>query len=333
MVDEKRRVKAAPSPSESTTPTAFYEAATLYLDYSKRKHARQTFEYKRFVIKNFANLHGSTAMEEISPQQIHAYLSTRPTNHNYNAHRKDLCALWAYAIRVLKIVKENPCLALEKMPYTPPRKVIPAETDILKLIAVADPKTDERDLLMVMLLTLARVDEILRLTWADVSFDQAAISLWTRKRRDGNLEADTLPMSGDLKEILLKRWETRTQNDWVFYNTKTGTRYNRRPKFMAGLCNRAGVPFFGFHALRHFMASFLADRQKVSKMTISRLLRHRALGTTEIYLQSIGEGQRSALESVKGMFDVSGNEVRVRGALFGENPHLLGDNTEKKVKK
>jgi len=153
------------------------------------------------------------------------------------------------------------------------------------------------------MLTMARVDEILRLTWLDVNFEHQTVSLWTRKRKDGNMESDLIPMNDDLKEILMRRWKSKTQTEWVFYNEKTKTRFNRRPKFMPGLCKRAGItPPIGFHSLRHFMASYLADRQKVSKMTISQLLRHRSLGTTEIYLQSIGEGVRAAMDAVDGLF-------------------------------
>lgn len=303
---QAEKKKSLKSTAGKQTPAGmdFKTAAALYLDYSERKHARQTFEYKRYVLRGFAKLHGAEALGQITPQQIHSYLATRKSNHNYNTHKKDLCAFWAFAIRVLKVVRDNPCQDLESMPYTAPRKVLPTEADILKLIAATDPKTDERALFMTILLTLARVDEILRLTWSDINFDQAAITLWTRKRSDGNLAPDTLPLSDNLKAILWKRWTERTQNEWVFMNPITGTRYKRRPHFMLGLCKRAGVAHIGFHALRHFMASFLADKQKVSKMTISKLLRHRSLGTTEIYLQSIGEGQRAALDSVKGMFDL-----------------------------
>lgn len=277
-------------------------AASLYLDYSERKHAKQTFEYKKYVLKNFCKLYGDTAMEAITPQQAHSYLATRPTNHNYNAHRKDLYAFFEYAIRMLKVITHNPVHELDKMPYTPPRKAIPSEEDILKLILASDPKTDEKDLLLVVMLTMARVDEILRLTWLDVNFEHQTVSLWTRKRKDGNMESDLIPMNEDLKEILLKRWKSKTQTEWVFYNDKTHTRFNRRPKFMGSLCKRARITPIGFHALRHFMASYLADKQKISKMTISQLLRHKSLGTTEIYLQSIGDGVRSAMGSIDGLF-------------------------------
>jgi integrase len=98
---------------------------------------------------------------------------------------------------------------------------------------------------------------------------------------------------------------------------------------MAALCKRAGIPpigkgtrrisrgnnkgkmvevevevdlYLGFHALRHFMASYLAVQEKVGVKAVSGLLRHKNLRTTEIYLHSIDEGQRVAIEKIQGKF-------------------------------
>jgi integrase len=175
------------------------------------------------------------------------------------------------------------------------------EEEVLRLIMAADPAT-ERPLIQVILHTLGRIDEVLRLTWGDVNFDKLTVTLHTRKRKDGAFEPDELPMNEDLYQVLWNLWQSREKNQWVFYNEKTGTRFHKRPKLMGSLCRRAGMPHFGFHDLRHFMASFLADRKKQSTKTISKLLRHKNTRTTEIYLHSIDEAAREAMRSVEGEF-------------------------------
>ena len=56
---------------------------------------------------------------------------------------------------------------------------------------------------------------------------------------------------------------------------------------MRSLCERAGVKPFGFHALRRYVASILADKHKVAAKTVQRVMRHKYLSTTEGYLENI----------------------------------------------
>jgi integrase len=279
----------------------FKTVASIYLDYCELKFVPKTYKYKAYVYKKFLKEIGNITITEITPHMIHTYLKTRHSNHNYNVHRKEIRALFNFAINHLEIINYNPVRKLEVMPHTPEKKHMPTEEEVLRLIVAADPET-ERPLIQVCLHTLGRIDEILRLTWEDVKFEKRTVTLYTRKRKDGAYEPDDLPMNDDLYQILWDLWQKRKQNQWVFFNEKTGTRYMKRPKLMRSLCKRAGVSHFGFHDLRHFMASFLADRKKQSTKTISKLLRHKNTRTTEIYLHSIDDAAREAMRSVEGQF-------------------------------
>ncbi len=108
-------------------------------------------------------------------------------------------------------------------------------------------------------------------------------------------------MSEELKEVLQGLWGKRKQEEWVFYNKETKNRYNRRPKLMTRICKQAGVKPFGFHSIRHFAASFIADQDKVSMKAISGLLRHENLATTERYIHHVSESQRTAVETLSGL--------------------------------
>ena len=68
---------------------------------------------------------------------------------------------------------------------------------------------------------------------------------------------------------------------------------------MRTICNRAGVRQFWFHAIRHYVASYLADRQKFSITQVSRLLSHQSEATTERYLQVVDPQLRDVMTSLE----------------------------------
>ena len=91
---------------------------------------------------------------------------------------------------------------------------------------------------------------------------------------------------------------------------------------MAAICRRAGIAplgtgrrkirkkvkevglYYGFHTLRHFMASYLNDSEKAGTKTLQKLLRHKSQRTTEIYLHEIDSAQKAVLEAIEGKFTV-----------------------------
>ena len=64
---------------------------------------------------------------------------------------------------------------------------------------------------------------------------------------------------------------------------------------MKSLCKKANVKYFRFHALRHVGASML-DNSGVNTGDIQRILGHENRSTTEIYLHSIGDSEREAMD-------------------------------------
>ena len=336
--------------TETKTPqtaTGFKAIANDYLDTSQRKHVKDVYLRKVNVCKRFrATLpDGDIPIEQITPRHIHDYLKTLESNSLYNEHRHELSALWTWAKKIYAAQLPfliNPCIGVEPMTHVTKEKEIPTQKEILRMIAAATPG-DDRDIFLTCLHTLGRIDEILRLRWhEDVNFEKRYVVLWTRKRKDGAYQPDVLPMNDDLYDVLKKRWDTRKQDKWVFWNQTAnegkGDRYKGRPKMMWTICKRAGCPpigtrtikrspkqirafekknnrpirederimtipqYYGFHSIRHFMASYLMDEKKASLKTVSGMLRHKNVRTTEIYLHSVDASALALSAQIEGDF-------------------------------
>ncbi|MDM8537918.1 tyrosine-type recombinase/integrase [Desulfobacterales bacterium HSG17] len=136
-----------------------------------------------------------------------------------------------------------------------------------------------------------------------INFDKKTLIKWTRKTKDGSYKKVMVLINLELYDTLWAMWQKRKQEKWLFYNERANNRFMHRPKLMKRLCNRAGIkPYFGFHSLRHLMASLMADNPKISTKTIQKILGHETQKTTEIYLHELDGAVGDAMDSIAGKF-------------------------------
>ena len=311
----KARLKTGGQETLTPTATGFLTASNEYLDHGQRRLAAKTFKYKRYVFQSFLAYAGDLPLPDITPALIESYLRTRHSNVNYNRHRKDLCALFAWAWR-REYMPQNPCIYIDKLPEPRYSRQIPTPEEMAAILLAAG---SGRPFMLTLYHTMARVDEILRLRWEDVNFEGRAVTLWTRKRQDGSWASDLIPMNQVLYDTLWGLYQSKAHAEWVFVNPRTGTRFMHRPKLMRGVCRRAGVRHFGFHAIRHYVASYLADTKKFSVARLSKLLRHQSKQTTERYLQLIDPSLREVMEAL-----AEGGSAKAHAKAHAENKNGLG---------
>ncbi len=264
-----------------------------YLDDAKLRYTRKTYIEKNTLCNKILKVWGSLTVVEITPEMIQKYLAERAHTGSANLHNKDrknLMAMWNWGMKILGL-ERNPVAPIEPLPHDRKSQYTPPTEDVLRVIAVAN--REERIFLNCYLHTGARRSEIFRWTWnEDINFEKREVRLGTRKTRGGSMEYEWLPMSDMLYDELWSWWMNRPIKDtpYVFVSTSNrhyGKAFTTRRRFMKSLCKRAGVKEFGFHGLRRYVASFLADTHKVSAKTIQRILRHKNLATTERYIHNI----------------------------------------------
>ena len=170
------------------------------------------------------------------------------------------------------------------------------------VMAAADQ--DTQDYLWTIRKTMARVSEINRLTWDDVNFKSEHVVLYTRKKKGSRRTPRTVPLTDRLYKILSRRYSERDPGKplifWhIYWSSKTRKKcegpYGRRKRLKDGLCKKAGVRCFQFHALRDSAASLMESRN-IPIRSIQRILGHSSRMTTEIYLHQIAEADRYAVK-------------------------------------
>jgi integrase len=287
--EERKRIE---TPPEEARSTSFVSLAEEYLTHCQARFQLNTWRAKGTYYARFIGwIGGDLPVEQITRKLINDYLlhvSGVEGNKGANRHLKDLSALFAWAVRH-EVVPRNPCVGIDRFPEDPFMKYVPPAKDIDAVILAADP--DETELLEFLYYTGARIGEAIRSTWEDINFERKEITLWTRKRRGGELQADKQPMADQLFNPLKRRWRTRVDSNQVF--TLGG---HAKRNLMRRLCERAGVRPFGFHAIRHHVASIILDSGKANLRQIQIFLRHRRPTTTEAYLHDVTRDQREVVE-------------------------------------
>ena len=287
---------------EIPTGTDFLRLATTYLDDMKERRQHNTVQYKIAALRRFLSfMGGSFPLERLRASQIGNYLVARKTAMGPKAANRDLVelrALMNWAIRK-RLYHENPFVPFEKFPEKKFVRRVPTAAEIDAVLAVATQ--EQKDFLDILRYTGARLSEVCSLCWKDVDFQRNTITLWTRKRRGGNLEPEILAMPQLLRDVLAARKAHPSAHQEYIFVGREGRQFTKNSVrlWLPALCKEASVsPAFTAHAVRHYFATLLKDSGVITPFQIQAALRHKNLSTTEKYLHdlSIDRGVAALLD-------------------------------------
>jgi integrase len=176
----------------------------------------------------------------------------------------------------------------------------------------------ERTLTLLTAATGLRISECLGLQWQDVDFAHQKIEIRRTflmgyvGRSKSRASRKPVPLSPLLAEIM-RQWRAETVHgrpaDWVFPSLKLkGAKPRTGSTLAADYVRKAAIELriipanynrrFGFHNLRHSLATFLVN-QKHDPKTVQTLLRHANVSTTlDLYAHGIDEARLAAQQQV-----------------------------------
>ena len=292
LKDEKARLKEeAKRPSSTNEPQTLYDLSQVYLTDCETRYGSKTVDEKRFCLERFYKTVGDIAVTGVTPPMVLEFVNERANTQSANAANKDRKNLRAFYswVQAMYGIMYDPTAPIKKKPHEKQaRRLIPIQ-DILKVMLAA--KGHDRVLIGSYWHTGARKSEVLRWTWADdINFEERWVRLGKRKNQTGEMSYEKLWMNEDLYKLLKWQWDHRhPSSPFVFchMNPKSklyGRPYGERRKTINNLCDEAKVDRFGYHDIRHTVAKYLNDIQKVNLKKVQQVLRHRRQTTTEIYV-------------------------------------------------
>ena len=290
------------SAEKPPTDITCLDLINLRLDHVKAYNSGSHYNTYKYQARRWVKLWGDLPCGQITQAMVQQHLLKRKRISAYTANKelRYLRATFNFGVRQ-KLISNNPTDGIEFFPVEKRVKYVPSAEDLDKVIACAD--RDTQDYLWVIRETMGRVGEINRLTWDDVDLKNQSVTLYTRKKKGGHLTPRRIPMTQQLFEILICRYENRDPSKpWVFWHRYWSRKqgrfvegpYGDRKKVMKRLCKKAGVRYFRFHPIRHSGASIM-DGNGVPLGAIQRILGHENRRTTEIYLHSMGDSERDAM--------------------------------------
>jgi len=134
----------------------------------------------------------------------------------------------------------------------------------------------------------------LNLRKSQVDFQRSVI--WVPNAKTGR--EYSLPMSQELREIMLGLVRENPAGEYVFVNPDTGKPYVDLKKGFAEACRKAGITDLHWHDLRHTFGTRLAEAG-YSEATIADLMGHTDRKTTARYTHGTERAKREAVEAAK----------------------------------
>ena len=248
------------------------------------KYFRENFKLIQDLVKCWGQ------KSEITRDDVETYLNTRSEfPFAANKELRFIKALFNHAIE-RRWLTENPARFIKFFPVSKKPKYIPPREDLLKVLETSTGEV--RNYLLVVICTMGRIREINQLRWEDIHDDY--LILRTRKAKNSDVKERKIPLNPLLRETIEN---IPRKGQYVFMNPTTETKFDYRKKLLKGLCKRAGVKSFTFHALRHYGATKLAS-EGVAITDIQTLLGHSRPTTTDIYLQSLSRTVKAASDKL-----------------------------------
>lgn len=262
----------------------------------KKQSSKSNYENYLSIIKHLKSFAGESCsfgdINETFCRDFKEYLMTKAAVSNNTA--SSYFDKFKYVVRLAfeqNMLKENPGRFVKSIKLADVQREFLSLEELQKLAATPFAEYDElRRAALFSALTGLRYSDIEKLIWAEIKYS-AESGDYIRFTQKKTKETETLQINEDARELL---GEVADVNKRVFPNLNYS-----QCVYLPIWMKRAGIErHITFHAFRHTHATIQLSLG-TDIYTVSKLLGHRNVKTTQIYARIIDETKRQAVNKIK----------------------------------
>jgi integrase len=272
----------------------FGDMMTRYLTERAVLKAPKSHQRERQALNHLRPVFGEMVLAEITPKLLAGYKTQRRLEHaapaTINKELQLVRHAFNVALREWEWCRENPMhrVSMEPVRNEVDRWLTANEEE--RLLASSSPWL--REIIGFALNTGMRQGEILNLQWQDVDFVRGVLMVLQSK----NGTRRTIPLNATVYELLAAKQATTGVAHGPVFRTPLGNELQVRylAREFCEARDRAGIPDFRFHDMRHTFATRLVQRG-VDLYKVQRLLGHKTSLMTQRYAHHSPESLREGV--------------------------------------
>lgn len=281
----------------SLAPQLFIDLWIRYMVWSEENNGRAWFNVKKAIGAKYFSKWFNRTVESISIQELQDHfiqrkaLSPRSANLDFEILKHFFG--WCFDSELITVNHFLKKSILKKFHVDPTEKEIPSKGEVEKLMEANTGQ--DRLMLLLLALTMARVGEIINLRWErDIDFEHGVVRLSTRKTATGNIKTREVPIAPRLLEALR---EHRQESGPVLRHHDGKPFVDLRDR-LSKCYEKAGLPERSdFHRFRHYGVSKLLEIG-TDPVTVMRLAGHGSLSITTKYSHASQDSLRQAIDGL-----------------------------------
>lgn len=274
----------------------FAELEKEYSPYARNNKSPSTVARERYTMHILLRAFGKMKLKEITALVIERYKQSRIKEVKPSSINRELSLLKNMLSKSVEwgFIETNPASKVKSFKEPAGRMKWLNDSERERLLA--ECKQSENPLLYAVVFTALntgmRKSELQRLTWDNVDFEKALITVKQTK----NNETRFIPVTKELLKVLSNLYNERPHSHYVF-SKPDGTAYGNWRRAFENACFRAGIKDFRFHDLRHTFGSYLGS-SGFNAFTIKALMGHKTLTMADRYTHISDSTLKAAVDKI-----------------------------------